>query len=65
MNRDERNLSVMEREMLVISHEQLLCEYYQRTQIHFHPDPAHEIELKPVECLVRCIICNQIPLDIR
>lgn len=45
MNKDSRNLSLAERQMLVISEEQLRSEIYKRTQMHFLPDGCHNKEV--------------------
>lgn len=42
MNKDERNLSLQERELLVLSPEQLITEYNARTQSHLYPLPHLE-----------------------
>lgn len=51
--------------MLIISHQQLKTEVHSRTQCHFYPDPQHQSELNKIGCLVHCVVCNRIPLDIR
>lgn len=65
MNRDDRHLTIEEREMLIISHQQLKGEILHRTQNHFYPDALHQAELKEIACLVQCVVCHRIPLDIR
>lgn len=65
MNRDDRNLSRYERESLILSPHQILKEFYARTQVHLFPDPAFETEIGQMACMVKCVVCHRIPLEIR
>ena len=40
-------------------------EFYNRIQVHFKPDPAFECEVNTMACLMKCVVCDQIPLEIR
>lgn len=66
MNKDKRsNLSVMERQMLILSQEQLLLEINERVQKHIRPDQAHNREIGQFSCLITCVSCKRIPLDVQ
>ena len=65
MNKDSRHLTQEEREMLIISPQQLLKEFYSRTQVHFTPDPAYVDKVNSMACLLKCVVCSRIPLEIR
>ena len=64
MNKDTRGLTQLERQFLIISNEQLIEETYERTQVHFHPDPRHEEEIDHMAFLVKCTKCDKIPLKL-
>ena len=65
MNKDNRNLSVEEQNYLVLSPKQLLIEYSSRIQLHFNPDPVYSSEIDRISCLVKCCVCQKVPLDIK